>query len=260
MRSCRVTGVATAPGGGSAAQGRRLATPTEVLGHLEFPAQVWLVRFDVDGATLSDAAECLTPAERDRSRRGTPEVHRRRVLLRAALREVVGGRLGVLPHAVPLRVTATGRPELDGPARLDLSCSASGGIGLVAVADRAHVGVDVERVWPWSADVLDEGWLSPEERAAIRALYPAARAEAVSRSWTQKEAVLKGRGTGLAGGPADVPTPVGRAAGRIGGWDTCAVAVPAGHVATVATTPWPVGHDGHPADLAEPAPSERTRP
>jgi 4'-phosphopantetheinyl transferase len=95
----------------------------------------------------------------------------------------------------------------------------------------------VELVAPWSADALHEGWLSAEEQAAVGALAPHHRAEAVTRSWTQKEAVLKGRGTGLAGGPAQVPTPVGHGAGRVSGWDVATVAVPAGHVATVATRP-----------------------
>ena len=256
-----MTGVARAAVGGA---DRRTATSV-ISVELDVcppsPARVWLFRLDVDSGALAGAEQSLTPAELERARRGIPQVYRRRVLLRAALREVLGRRLGVPGHAVPLHVAPTGRPELRGAGRLDLSCSASDRIGLVALADGYRVGVDVDRVTPWTADVLDEGWLSAPERTAIGALPPDRRAEAVARSWTQKEAVLKGRGTGLAGGPADVATPVGRAAGRIGNWETCAVAVPAGYVAALATTPLTVGgHDEQPADRVETARSENTLP
>lgn len=201
------------------------------------PAQVWMIRFDGDEPTLADAEALVTPAERERARRGTAQVHRRRILLRAALRELLGRHLGVPPLDVPLRTNPAGRPHLAAPTGLDLNCSAGNGIGLVALAAGHDVGVDLELVAPWSADVLHEGWLSAEEQAAVSALARQHRAEAVTRSWTQKEAVLKGRGTGLAGGPAHVPTPVGHGAGCISGWDVATVAVPADHVATVATRP-----------------------
>ena len=202
---------------------------------------VWHVALDASHADVARAEELLTDDERKRARRGTEGVHRRRVLLRAGLRRVLAVRLGVPARAVPLRVGVTGRPELAFADGLDVNCSASGAVGLIAVADGVRVGIDVQRVAPWDPDVLAEGWLSAGERAAVVALPEAERPEAVTRSWTQKEAVLKGLGTGLSGGLARVVTPIGRASGAVGEWQVRNVAVPHGCVATVATAPWSTG-------------------
>ena len=200
------------------------------------PVRLWLVDLDVAGDRLARAERDLTPAERERARRGTPAVHRRRVVLRASLRRLLAAELDLEPERVPLLRTPAGRPELP-DSDLDLSCSADGDLGLVAVATGVRVGVDVERVAPWTTDVLEEGWLSPRERAALRAMPPSARPAALTSGWTQKEAVLKGRGTGLAGHPASVTTTLGPFRACIDGWDVRPVAVPPGRVASVASSP-----------------------
>ena len=87
---------------------------------------------------------------------------------------------------------------------------------------------------PWTPDVLDERWLAGSEQAALTALPPAARPQAVARAWTQKEAVLKARGTGLRDDPAAVVTVVGRTAGEVAGWPVRDVPVPDGWVASLA--------------------------
>ena len=141
------------------------------------------------------------------------------------------------PGAVQLGTSPAGRPfpaSSAGDAVLDVSCSASGTLGVVLVGRACRVGVDVERVGTWSPAVLDEGWLSADERGALLALPAAARAEAASRSWTQKEAVLKARGTGLGEHPATVATEVGSRDGVIDGWGITDVQVPHGWVASLA--------------------------
>lgn len=203
---------------------------------------VWLLDLDADAGVVKRAEDFLSPAELARARRGTEAVHRRRVLVRTALRVLLGQRLGISPRDVELRVTDLGRPETADPTQLDVSCSASGDVGLIAVAEGARVGVDVEQLMPWHAAVAQERWLSAGEQAAITALPARHRAEVVTRTWTQKEAVLKGAGTGLGGGPARVVTTPGQAATRVAGWDVRSVAVPAGCLASVATAKW--GHRG----------------
>lgn len=96
------------------------------------------------------------------------------------------------------------------------------------------MGVDVERVAPWTPDVLDEGWLARSEQEALTRLPAAARPLAVTRAWTQKEAVLKARGTGLRDDPAATVTVVGRAEGAVAGWAVRDVPVPDGWVASLA--------------------------
>jgi 4'-phosphopantetheinyl transferase len=197
---------------------------------------VRLVDLVADDDGLSRAAAVLSPAELARARRGTPAVHRRRVLLRAALRTALAAELGVAPAAVPVRTAPSGRPGVGVPG-LDVSCSAAGPLGVVAVGLGCRVGVDVERVAAWTPDVLDEGWLAGSEQAALTRLPVAARPLAVTRAWTQKEAVLKARGTGLRDDPAATVTVVGRAEGVVAGWAVRDVPVPDGWVASLAVAP-----------------------
>ncbi|MGY2082554.1 4'-phosphopantetheinyl transferase family protein [Blastococcus sp. SYSU DS0539] len=186
-------------------------------------------------AELARGAATLTHDELARARRGTPAVHRRRVLLRAALRAALAHELGTAPHLVPLATTPAGRPYLDVVGtELDVSCSASGSLGLVAVARGCRVGVDVQEVAPWSPDVLEESWLHDSERRAIERLPATARAVAATRAWTQKEAVLKARGTGLREDPAGTVTTVGRLEGAVADWTVRDVPVPDGWVASLA--------------------------
>ena len=201
---------------------------------------VHLVDLTVPDGALASAESSLTLIELARARRGTPAVHRRRVLLRAALRTALGAELGMDPREVPILTSPLGRPYVDPADRaplLDVSCSASGTLGVVAIGRRRRIGVDVERVAPWSADVLDEGWLCDSEREALTRLPVADRAVAVTRCWTQKEAVLKARGTGLHDDPAATITAVGRSDGEVAGWQIQDVPVPHGWVASLAATP-----------------------
>jgi 4'-phosphopantetheinyl transferase len=63
---------------------------------------------------------------------------------------------------------------------------------------------------------------------------------AMTRAWTQKEAVLKARGSGL-GDLADVATAIGRPDGVVSGWTLQDVPVPAGWVASLALSAHPTG-------------------
>lgn len=216
------------------------ATRAEELGqvpHVAGPAGIRVALVDLaDDAALPRAEASLTPAELARARRGSPAVHRRRVLLRAALRAALGAELGLAPDRVPLAVTPLGRPYLVASGKaapLDASCSASGTLGVVAVG-RRRVGVDLEAVAPWSSGVLDEGWLAADEQRALVRLPVGARPVAATRCWTQKEAVLKARGIGLRGSPAATVTVVGRGDGEVAGWQVHDVPVPHGWVASLA--------------------------
>jgi 4'-phosphopantetheinyl transferase len=182
---------------------------------------------------LAEAAAQLTPDERAGAERGVPAVRRRRLLVRSALRCALGDLLGMPARAVPLQVDEAGRPFLVGHDE-QFSCSASEDVALIAISD-SPVGVDVQRHRDAEAvAAFDEGWLATEEKGRIAALPQNARAVAVTRCWTQKEALLKARGTGIRRLPVDVVTPVARS-GRVGSWWLAPVAVPAGHVASLAT-------------------------
>lgn len=197
---------------------------------------VWCLDLTDPGWELPAAAELLTGTEAARAARASAQVRRRRVLLRAGLRVVLGRVLDLPAGQVPLEVD-DGRPYLTGAAGrrgIEVSCSASGGVGLLAVSWGSPVGVDVERHDEADARAAaDEGWLAPAEWRALESLPVHDRWPAVTRCWTQKEAVLKGTGAGLRRAPQTVITPVA-AGGRVGAWALAPVTVPAGYVASLA--------------------------
>jgi 4'-phosphopantetheinyl transferase len=205
---------------------------------------VRLVRLDLDDCSLAVERGLLTGEERAHADRGTPPVARRRTALRAALRRLAGEVLDLPPADVPLRSGEHGRPELAVPG-VDLGCSRTGELGLVAVAVGSRIGLDVEPVRSEQDDALDENWLSPAERSALRALDPSARAVAVTRCWTRKEAVLKGVGSGLTDDLAGLEAGVAPGPVVVAGWRVEPVPVPAGHLASIATlaSPFPAAEE-----------------
>ena len=205
------------------------------------PVDVWLVDLDPDDSALARAATVLTDAELSRADRGTHAVRRRRIALRSALRCVIAAELSCAPSRVPLSRTPAGRPfvpaSVAGQGGLDVSCTASADLGLVVLGRGTQVGVDLERVGPWTPATLDEGWLTDREARAIASVEEPRRAEAAARTWTVKEAVLKASGTGLATPPRLVDTGTADGAARIvGRWHVADVPVPAGFVASLATS------------------------
>lgn len=202
---------------------------------------LWVLPVDLaaPGWDVESAAALLSDAERGRAARGVPSVERARILMRAALRSLLGDVLGIDAADVPL-AGAPGKPRLEGTAArrgIDVSCSTSGDVGLVTAVRGGRVGVDVERIGGedlWGA--AEEGWLAAGERAALAKLPLAERPRAVTRAWTQKEAVLKGEGTGLAADPASTVTPVADR-GRMRQWWVCPLEVPESHVASLAIAP-----------------------
>jgi 4'-phosphopantetheinyl transferase len=161
------------------------------------------------------------------------------VLLRAALRGLLGSILGMHPATVPLS-RRPGKPGLEGRAirhGLDMSCSASGDVGLVTVVRGGRVGVDVQRIGAEDLpNAAAEGWLSAAERIALAALPRSDHPHALTRAWVQKEAVLKGEGTGLRADPARTVTPVADR-GRVRQWWISPLTVPEDYVASLAIAP-----------------------
>ncbi|MFD3991543.1 4'-phosphopantetheinyl transferase family protein [Streptomyces sp. NPDC058548] len=123
-------------------------------------------------------------------------------LLRAAA-ELTGSPL----HRIGLAHEPGGRPRLTGPAaRLHVSVSHSPGARAVALAG-TPVGVDIETVRPLPALALARRWLAPADADWLGRLPAADRVPAFYWLWTQKEAVGKAHGHGLAHGGLTQPLP-----------------------------------------------------
>lgn len=184
---------------------------------------------------VADApADTLSADELERAGRYRVESARRSfVAVRAALRRVLGARLGLAPAEVRLAVDGYGRPSVDGPVSFNVSHS--GALGLIAVADgERRVGIDVEQVRP-ETDFrsLAARFFHPEEAAAI-----GDRRDAFFRCWTRKEAVVKALGHGLShpldGFVVEVDAEGPRAVGGLPGLSVTGLEIDRGYAAGLA--------------------------
>lgn len=129
------------------------------------------------------------------------EPRRRFVLCRAALRSLICERLGCDNSDLDFYPTAYGKPIAlveDVPADVNFSVSHSGSHGLIAIAGKALVGVDVEdRNARFPLDQLMDAVPSPRERQELAALDSGARKRSFLDLWTLKEALIKAVGLGL---------------------------------------------------------------
>ncbi|MEU7282390.1 4'-phosphopantetheinyl transferase superfamily protein [Streptomyces sp. NPDC045431] len=161
-------------------------------------------------------AGILSAAERARLARFARAEDRDRFLAaHVALRILLGERLGQRPEHVRIHQAPCagcggphGRPVVPGNP-VHFSLAHAGDLFVIALSERAVVGVDVERI---PAHVLP-GALHPAEEAELALLPAAERPAAFARAWTRKEAVLKARGTGLRTDPTTLlvgtaPTPL----------------------------------------------------
>lgn len=176
-----------------------IGVPQPLPAHLEDVSATW-VDLDRPLATL-DPNSWLDPDERERARRFRFEVHRRRFVgARAALRVLLGERLGLAPGEVPLAAGEDGKPRLaSGPqADLRFNLSHCGPRALYALTRHRDIGVDVEtvRVLPDMEEVALEVF-SPDELREWRSVRPEERAQAFFNGWTRKEAFVKALGQGL---------------------------------------------------------------
>lgn len=185
----------------------------------EGEAQLWFARLDPPEEEVAACRAVLSPAERFLAgRKVTDELKRRAIVSRGFLRRALGAALGRDPAEVPIALGEKGKPHLaerGDSARLDFNLSHTGDLWLLALVAAGPVGVDLESPrdeTDW--DALTERYFSEAERAAFAELPSQRRKEAFFRIWTQKEAFLKARGSGLAAPLAsfDVEVDPGRAA------------------------------------------------
>ncbi len=144
----------------------------------------------------------LDAEERRRAHRFQHTGARRRyVLCRASLRSLLCDSLGCANRKLAFDTAEHGKPfatvnRLRAP--IGFNVSHSGQHGLIALASRGRVGVDVEeRVPQRNLDTLVEAVFGPDERADMAAAGGSRKLRLFLDLWTMKEALSKALGTGL---------------------------------------------------------------
>lgn len=176
-------------------------------------AGVWVHRIDFRSEPEFEAAclALLDPEERARAARFTvAEPRRQFVIMRAALRLLLERHVDRPPQALRFAEGRHGKPFalVDGaPARVQFNVSHSAGRGLVAIS-HAPVGVDVEFLGREAdLDLVAKGVFAAIEQTALQQRVGAERALLFYRLWTQKEALIKAKGTGFACPPRSFAVP-----------------------------------------------------
>ncbi|MFT0786398.1 4'-phosphopantetheinyl transferase family protein [Synechococcus sp. H55.10] len=186
-------------------------------------------------AELLSQLDLLSHEERQRAERLQRMEDRRRFLGgRLLLRTLLGRYSGLPPRAIPLGYTAAGKPYWpDPPLPLQFNLSHSHEWILVGLTLQRRIGVDLERIRPvprWQR--IARRYFSAAEQARLLACPPAERERVFLELWTQKEALLKAMGVGLAGARAGAGDPC---------WLTLPLRVAEGYVAAVAMERLEVG-------------------
>ncbi|HEX4806963.1 MAG TPA: 4'-phosphopantetheinyl transferase superfamily protein [Conexibacter sp.] len=218
---------------------------------------VWCA--DLASATTGadDTHALLAPDERERAARFADPAHGRRWAAgRGILRALLAAYVDADPAALRFAEGAHGKPALanegaddeagrgaasTGARRLRFNLSHSGDVALYAITLDREVGVDVELPRRAVDHVaIARRILGAQEAERLATLDPPARERAFLRAWVRWEAVLKCRGTGIAGAdaPAADDDPWVREL-EIGAPAAAALAV-AGGRATVRCWRWPV--------------------
>ena len=158
-----------------------------------------------DSLTEEELAHCygvlLSPEERVRQKRPSPESKRREILLtRALVRTALSRYADVDPRDWRFGVSPAGRPFIDGMKMpFDFNLAHTSGVIVCLVSGAEAVGVDVEAMTRRTdLEEVASHFFSPSESGALRALPPEERRERFYTYWTLKEAYIKARGLGLA--------------------------------------------------------------
>lgn len=165
---------------------------------------VWTSELDPTSGMLAQCYGQLSACERVRAERFHSVLDRHRfIVAHGWVRDRLSMYCGTEPHLLMINRTLTGKPILlkeDGaPSRFRFNLSHSERYAVLAIAVDQEVGADMEYIHSSvQHERLAERFFSPHEQATISGAPLCDRRRLFFRYWVGKEAVLKGRGTGLA--------------------------------------------------------------
>lgn len=154
------------------------------------------------GLSKGHHASILSPDEQIRAARYRFDNHRQWfIACRAALREILGGYLGISPEQVIFSYGSHGKPYV-AQSEFRFNVSHSEDEALIAVARGREVGIDLERPDArLNVEQLAAEFLAAGERAFVQSPPNGKRREAFFSCWTRKEAWAKALGAGIAENP-----------------------------------------------------------
>lgn len=169
----------------------------------ETPGQVVVVSFrtGVEAGLGESMLAILDPGERERwNRTQSPKVKDEFLSGRSLVRRVLGHMAGCTPESLAFTHNPKGKPDLS-QGGLAFNLSHSHGLGLLAVARKGRLGVDLEQARPMNDPLgLARRYFTPAEVAAIEGTNPSLLLDIFYRVWTRKEAFIKAQGEGVAYG------------------------------------------------------------
>ncbi len=181
--------------------------------------QVWHVDLRHNALREAEAFGQLSSEEQARWQRFLyPPSRRRYALCRAALRALLYDHLGCGSDELEFQASFHGKPfALAGgvPAHISFNVSHSGDHGLIAIAPRGRLGVDVEeRRTRHDLDGPIATVLDPSERAELAAASGERKVHLFFFFWTIKEALIKALGAGHSIDVAQIQVPLAMRSGE----------------------------------------------
>lgn len=161
---------------------------------------IWHGPLLVPSTLRADLEQLLTPDEKSRAAKfRAPHSRDSFIASRIFLRRLLSAYIGIDPSNLRLTSGPHGKPRLaDSSSPINFNLSHSHGMGLLAFAQSADVGVDLERIRPdITAMEIAQLFFSPAEITELTKLPPTSRTAAFFRCWTRKEAYVKARGAGM---------------------------------------------------------------
>lgn len=163
---------------------------------------IWRVPLNPEGGTFDRLKRYLSPDELSRAARFRFDLHRIQfIVAHGILREILSRYLHISPVDFVFNTSEYGKPSLTEHCGGDLvtfNLSHSHELGLVGIASRRSIGVDIEYI---RDDLADEQvarrFFSAREVDKYLSLPSEERKQAFFACWTRKEAYIKAIGEGL---------------------------------------------------------------
>lgn len=171
------------------------------------PADIHVWRFSLDVSLTEEKslAALLSPREHERASGIRMETHQKRYIAgHGKLRQVLARYVELAPETIDFGRHPRGKPFIvaaQNAQGLHFNFSHTANVGLVAVALKRPLGVDVEQHRSdTDMELIARRQFAPGEQSRLMSLPAAERRVAFYECWTRKEAYLKAIGDGIAGG------------------------------------------------------------